>query len=531
LDKRNVSLGSTARQQLARERYYAYIACTRARQRVVLTCARQDAAGAPLNPSPFLAHIQRLFPSLDTEKVPQNADWRESEHPSELVGPLLKNEVRSPKSEGNPKSEIRNPRSAGGATASAGSELEGPAWLASLPAIASVLEQLRRLQNPRLEENLSPAIAARLYGPLLRTSVSGLERFAACPFQFFVHSGLRAEERKRFELDVREQGSFQHDVLARFHEQLQTEGKRWRDIAPLEARERIARIAESLLGSYRDGLLQASEETRFLARVLTESLQDFAETLVSWMQHQYQFDPVAVELAFGEGAGSPGWCIELGEGRRLELRGRIDRVDLCRDEQSDEALCVVVDYKSSQKQLDPVLLAHGLQLQLLSYLNVMRRWPDPQARFGVARLVPAGVFYVSLRGKYDREQTRIDALAKPEEARKLAYRHAGRFDTRALRQLDCRPDAREGDQFNYRLTAKGDIHGNCREALPTAEFTALLDSTESNLQRMGRQIFCGLAEVAPYRKGAATACDQCDYRAICRIDPWTHGFRVLKAGD
>ena len=78
------------------------------------------------------------------------------------------------------------------------------------------------------------------------TSVSRLENFAACPFRFFVHSGLRAEERKVFELDFREQGSFQHDVLKLFHEELQREGRRWRDLAPAEARERVARMASGV---------------------------------------------------------------------------------------------------------------------------------------------------------------------------------------------------------------------------------------------------------------------------------------------
>ena len=69
-----------------------------------------------------------------------------------------------------------------------------------------------------LRASLSPAFAVRLHGPVLHSSVSRLELFAACPFRFFVHSGLRAEERKRFEVDARERGSFQHDVLRRFHE-------------------------------------------------------------------------------------------------------------------------------------------------------------------------------------------------------------------------------------------------------------------------------------------------------------------------
>ena len=59
----------------------------------------------------------------------------------------------------------------------------------------------------------------------MRTSVSALEQFGACPFKFFVHAGLRAEERKLFEADAREQGSFQHEVLAEFHRQLRAENK------------------------------------------------------------------------------------------------------------------------------------------------------------------------------------------------------------------------------------------------------------------------------------------------------------------
>jgi len=47
------------------------------------------------------------------------------------------------------------------------------------------------------------------------------------------------------------------------------------------------------------------------------------------------------------------------------------------------------------------------------------------------------------------------------------------------------------------------------------------------LKMMGQEIFSGLAKVSPYRKGATTACDQCGYQSICRIDPWTHTFRVL----
>src|SRR5262249_35370316 len=50
--RRNAPLRASARDQLSRERYLAYLACTRARGRLVLTHAMQDVSGAPLNPSP-----------------------------------------------------------------------------------------------------------------------------------------------------------------------------------------------------------------------------------------------------------------------------------------------------------------------------------------------------------------------------------------------------------------------------------------------------------------------------------------------
>jgi ATP-dependent helicase/nuclease subunit B len=65
--------------------------------------------------------------------------------------------------------------------------------------------------------------------------------------------------------------------------------------------------------------------------------------------------------------------------------------------------------------------------------------------------------------------------------------------------------------------------------LNTADFKALLASVEANLASMGEEIYAGSAEVAPYRKGVTTACALCEYQSICRIDPWTHRFRMLKA--
>jgi ATP-dependent helicase/nuclease subunit B len=320
-------------------------------------------------------------------------------------------------------------------------------------------------------------------------------------------------------------------VLAEFHEYLKAEGRRWRDATPDEACDIIKTIAAARIITFRDGLLQSSHEARFTARMLVESLQDFVETVVGWLREgrQYGFDPAAAELPFGDRDNTfPPWGIDLAGGQRLLLHGRIDRVDLWREPGADEALCIVVDYKSSLKRLDPILMENGIQLQLAAYLSVLRHWAEPRPVFGVGKLVPSGVFYVNLRGNYGHADDRDESLAGAPEARKRAYRHMGRFDERVLSLLDQRPGVTEGDQFNYRKTNTGKIHGGSREAMATKKFHAMLDAIETMLKQMGERVYAGEADVDPFRKGARTACDHCDYQSICRIDPWTHRYRILR---
>jgi ATP-dependent helicase/nuclease subunit B len=524
LEQRNVVLGPNLREQLARERYLGYIACTRASEKLLVTCSRHDAAGRTLNPSSLVAHLQTLFPGLDVEEFRADVDWHEAEHKSEMVAPLV--EICSSPAMRDEAAPSFDQGSQSRLTPAA---TENWQELLRLPALAELVKSLRQLREPDPAENLSPGLAEAIYGPALQTSVSRLEEFAQCPFRFLVHSGLRAEERKVFELDARERGSFQHEVLKLFHGQLTAEGKRWRDLLPEDARERVGKIAAELAPNYRGGLLRADDQGRFTARMLAESLQDFVETLVGWMRGQYEFDPAVAELGFGfEAGGAPAWEMDLGGGRQLALRGRIDRIDLYR-ETADCAWCVVMDYKSGRRKLDKILVEHGVQLQLLGYLAAVRRWPRLPALPGVKRLVPAGVFYVNLRGKYDGGDSRAEALADTEESRRMAYRHTGRFSVDALPKLDNRPGAKTGDQFNYRRTKDGSLYQGSAEALPRAEFEALLDRVETQLTEMGRAIYAGAAEVDPYRKGAETACRYCDYRPVCRIDPWTHRYRVLRA--
>src|SRR5204863_6204571 len=111
-------LGASRRQLIGHERYYGYIACTRARRGVVFTYGARDAHDRTLNPSPFLAHLQRLFPALPIETFSADQPWQACEHASELIAPLFKAQR---------------------------AKCPAPGWeaLAKLPALAALVEDLR----------------------------------------------------------------------------------------------------------------------------------------------------------------------------------------------------------------------------------------------------------------------------------------------------------------------------------------------------------------------------------------------------
>ncbi len=53
----------------------------------------------------------------------------------------------------------------------------------------------------------------------------------------------------------------------------------------------------------------------------------------------------------------------------MELMGRIDRVDKAEDE--NEIFLRVLDYKSSEKDLNLTEVYYGLALQMLTYLDIV----------------------------------------------------------------------------------------------------------------------------------------------------------------
>src|SRR5688500_20374925 len=85
----------------------------------------------------------------------------------------------------------------------------------------------------------------------------------------------------------------------------------------------------------------------------------------------------------------PAYEIETPSGKRVQLHGKIDRIDLIHD----RAAFAVIDYKLRGNSLELQRVYHGLSLQLLTYLLVLQ---SAGGSIKGKRLTPIAAYYVKL---------------------------------------------------------------------------------------------------------------------------------------
>ena len=495
-----VGLEVDRRRKVGQERYLGYVALTRSGARSVMTWSERDATGRPRNPSPFVAHVRAVFPELPVdaagdEAVP--ADGSEEtlaervEHRSELLPWVLAR-----------------------GTATAWDALAGDGMRRGC---------VKAFRARAESESLRPAVVTKLYGEAPEISVSALESLAACPFQFFVRRGLRGRERTTFEVDRRHTGSLAHELLARFHAAAVAGGRRWRDWSPREARALLAEVANRHLATYAGGIFLATPEARWEAVTVVERLQELVGVLVGWMG-SYGFDPSWAEVEFGGSSPRPAWTFDLGEGRSLRIRGKVDRVDTWRSEEGG-VWYVVVDYKLRARRLDERMVRAGIDLQLVAYALALSQVLDWDGGNGGGIPELAGFCYVGLGGGRSRASSRVEGWGEPEPS-ESPYRHRGRLRVDVASALDNRTPQETSGQFALKFKKDGtpSKQGDGKSA---DEFSALLGDTREVVRRLGRQLLSGNVTVAPFRAGSRTACDECELRAVCRFDAWTQSFRRI----
>ena len=230
---------------------------------------------------------------------------------------------------------------------------------------------VRSLTHKNIPVLLTDELAEKLYGKDLRLSVSQLETFYADPYSHFLLYGLRLQERQIQELSALETGNFFHDALDLIANQLVTLKTDISQLTNTEIDQLTTDIFNLLLKSNKYQLARTSSRMGFIFRQLTKTVHD----LVWSMVHQSKRSKLRIkdtELLFGNigsSKGVPGLSFPLNNGGKLELRGKIDRIDTVKVD--SQLYAGIVDYKSSETKFNYQKMYHGLMMQMITYLDTV----------------------------------------------------------------------------------------------------------------------------------------------------------------
>ena len=199
---------------------------------------------------------------------------------------------------------------------------------------------------------------------LIHSSISRIERWFACPFSWFVESGLRVREPLESILDSRTLGNLGH---AFFEQAVKEHGKEY----VLADRAMIDAFLDPIFDSLARKLPQQRTKTMLTKERLALSIENTLRFLKKMEAASFAWTPAEAEYHFDT---------LLTE--HVQLNGIIDRID------EAAAAVRVIDYKSSEKSLSVKKIKAGLQLQLLSYMIIAEQDKKKDA---------AGVYYMSMK--------------------------------------------------------------------------------------------------------------------------------------
>ena len=330
-------------------------------------------------------------------------------------------------------------------------------------------------------------------------SISRLEKFASCPYQHFVDYGLKPVEREEWAFEANDAGEFYHAALQGFaHAAL--EHPDWPDLPEEEIDALMDEVLIPLTAKWQDGPLADTPAMLLRGEKYVRTVKR-AAWLFTRQAKASRFRTVGEEVEFGTEGGLPPVVLTLRDGRRIALRGKIDRID--RWDGDEGAFLRVIDYKSARKDIDPTRLYHGLQLQLMLYL---------QAAAQGMKGDPAGAFYFRVSDPLvDAED--VKSAAEAAIAKTLQLKGVVLSDVKVVSAMDA-----EGDALGKIFNKDGSVAANAG-AYSREEMQVLLKHTQQKAADLADGIRGGDISVSPAQIKDWSACQWCGYSAVCGFDP------------
>lgn len=495
LKNTGIELASGTLELLYEEQLNIYKAFTTAEETLFFSYSSSDNEGKSLRPSILISKIKKIFPYIHTE--------------SDIITPIKDISVQQSTFD----DMLLNLRKA-----QDGEQIDSIwycvyNWYRRNSDWKDKLDNaIKGLDYSNLAEEISEDNIKRLYGDTLHTTVSRLEQYRKCPFSFHLKYGLGLEEKQELQLKPIDTGSFMHNIIEKFF----TKAEDIKKMSELQIRFLVNEIIEEELQLPKNYIFTSTAKFKLLTNRLKKVIFESISHIVEQLKNS-DFNILGSEIEFKEDSKYKPIKIVLDNGKKVEITGKIDRIDLATT--GEKRYIRIIDYKSSIKDIDLNEVVNGLQIQLITYLDSINE---------IEEVEPAGVLYFNLIEpiiKNNKGLTDDEIRQKIKEQFKM--RGLILADIHVIKMMDNKLQEGSSDIIPVSIKKDGEISQSSGSAIKKEDFTNLQKQVKRVISQLSKEILKGNIAIKPY-KSKKEACEYCSYKSICAFNTSMKGNEYFK---
>jgi len=484
LSENNLILAPTAYDKLFDEQYLVYLVLTAPSEKLIITAPVASMEGKELAPSEIISTVKNIFPKLSEEYSKE-----------ENINILTLLEGQNAAFEKLIKQLCL----------AKGNKALMPFLWQKVYDYFSENEKFKKMlvniekaiaQNETSEE-LSKKTAELLYGNPLMLSVSKLEKYNACALSYFLTYGLFADERKKAAVLSNDTGSALHETLAVYFERKNKENADYSAITRASVKKEIEKIIDENLSYRENALFETSSYYRYTLLRIKDIASVTAWKIVRFYA-QSSFRPYGFEIKIGKNGVFDSYTIRL-ENSEAKINGYIDRMDISKI--NGKNYFNIIDYKSSEKKIDPDLAECGVRFQPLLYAGIVKE--------NIENSSPAAMLYMQMEDpvvSFDSAPDEADLEKKVLD--KVSLKGLVLNDDEVVKNLDADIDNKKAVHF---------VPTSKNSKISSAEMDMMLKKAIDTAKETSQKISDGEIEINPvFIKGKFDACEYCKFGSCCK---------------
>jgi len=497
-----IKLASDTKTRAFEEQFIIYTGLTIPSDKLMLTYPMADFEGKSLRPSIIIPRLKRIFPNIIEESELYNIE-EEKDSFNKITAPVPTfNELISALRMEFEREKVDEYWA------------ETYKWFEENEEFKEKSKTIfKGLTYTNLVEKVPREKIKRLYqsGNKLIFSVSRIEKYAQCPFSYYVAYGLKAKDRKVYEFTAPDLGSFMHGILDDFTNRVREEKIAWSELDKKKCSEIVNEIVDKKLQEDSNSILNSTKKYQYFANRFKKTITKSVIVLTEQMK-KGKFEVFKNEFSFGSFQDGEPIKIELPSKETVYLVGRVDRIDTL--DLDGNTYIKVIDYKTGRKEFDLTEVYYGLQVQLLVYLDALIK----NSKYILEKqAMPGAILYFRIDDPIIKSNKKLsEEEIKENILKELKMSGLVIKDIDVVKSID-----KDIEKYSVIIPAaiKKDGNFSSTSSVVTEEqFELLRKYVNEKIASLCEEMLSGEILMEPAKTGKITFCSYCDYSSICQFD-------------